>query len=238
MADATKRRRARGRRASDARPARPSSAPSRRASRVGPRTFRLSSPGDGNAMTHIWLEIDEAGQSVRGRIPILRVPVREPGAVLPLPPHAQRPDGGVAALLRRRRHGLPLVHRADGARAPGRGRAAPAGAACARASATARCSARRSKPRRLDRPHDVIHRPSSPVSRLSSSSPRSCSRSRSTDEIERERERRQAEAGRRRPKTKTEDEEGDVPDADQPAVNSRARERRLPAGWKPALPRA
>jgi Trypsin-like peptidase domain len=42
--------------------------------RVGPRSFRLSSPGEGNAMTHISLEIDETGQSIRGKIPVLRVP--------------------------------------------------------------------------------------------------------------------------------------------------------------------
>lgn len=42
--------------------------------RVGPRTFRLSSPGEGGAMTNVILEIDEDGGSVRGKIPLLRVP--------------------------------------------------------------------------------------------------------------------------------------------------------------------
>ena len=44
--------------------------------RVGPRTFRLSAPGpgDGGALTSIVLEIDEDGASVRGKIPLLRVP--------------------------------------------------------------------------------------------------------------------------------------------------------------------
>jgi hypothetical protein len=42
--------------------------------RVGPRAFRLSSPGEGGAITSIVLEIDEDGSSVRGKIPLLRVP--------------------------------------------------------------------------------------------------------------------------------------------------------------------
>jgi hypothetical protein len=42
--------------------------------RVGPRSFRLSSPGADGAMTHLTLEIDEAGTCVRGKIPLLRVP--------------------------------------------------------------------------------------------------------------------------------------------------------------------
>jgi hypothetical protein len=42
--------------------------------RVGPRTYRLSSPGADGAMTHLTLEIDEEGTCVLGRIPILRVP--------------------------------------------------------------------------------------------------------------------------------------------------------------------
>jgi hypothetical protein len=43
--------------------------------RVGPRTFRLSAPGEGGAMTQIVLEIDEDGTAIRGKIPLLRVPV-------------------------------------------------------------------------------------------------------------------------------------------------------------------
>jgi hypothetical protein len=43
--------------------------------RVGPRTFRLSSPGADGAMTHLTLEIDDAGTCVRGKIPLLRIPV-------------------------------------------------------------------------------------------------------------------------------------------------------------------
>jgi hypothetical protein len=43
--------------------------------RVGPRTFRLSSPGEGGTMTSILLEIDEEGTAIRGKIPLLRVPV-------------------------------------------------------------------------------------------------------------------------------------------------------------------
>jgi S1-C subfamily serine protease len=42
--------------------------------RTGPRTYSLSSPGEGNTMTHIALEIDESGTAIRGQIPILRVP--------------------------------------------------------------------------------------------------------------------------------------------------------------------
>jgi len=42
--------------------------------RVGPRTYRLSSPGADGAMTHLTLEIDEEGTCVLGKIPILRVP--------------------------------------------------------------------------------------------------------------------------------------------------------------------
>jgi S1-C subfamily serine protease len=43
--------------------------------RVGPRAFRLSAPGEGGAVTHMTLEIDEEGTCIRGRIPLLRVPV-------------------------------------------------------------------------------------------------------------------------------------------------------------------
>jgi hypothetical protein len=43
--------------------------------RVGPRTFRLSSPGADGSMTHLTLEIDEDGTCIRGKIPLLRVPV-------------------------------------------------------------------------------------------------------------------------------------------------------------------
>ncbi|MFT3773323.1 MAG: hypothetical protein QM820_48710 [Minicystis sp.] len=43
--------------------------------RVGPRSFRLASPGDGGAMAHIVLEIDEDGTTIRGKIPLIRVPV-------------------------------------------------------------------------------------------------------------------------------------------------------------------
>ena len=42
--------------------------------RIGPRTFRLSSPGEGG-MTQISLEIDEDGETIRGKIPLFRVPV-------------------------------------------------------------------------------------------------------------------------------------------------------------------
>jgi len=42
--------------------------------KVGPRTYRLSSAGEGGAMTHVVLEIDEDGTTVRGKIPLLRVP--------------------------------------------------------------------------------------------------------------------------------------------------------------------
>ncbi len=43
--------------------------------RVGPRTFRLSSPGADGAMTHLTLEIDAGGTCVGAKIPLLRVPV-------------------------------------------------------------------------------------------------------------------------------------------------------------------
>jgi hypothetical protein len=48
--------------------------------RIGPRTFRLSTPGtsaDGSegTVTHLTLEIDEDGTCVRGKIPLLRVPM-------------------------------------------------------------------------------------------------------------------------------------------------------------------
>jgi Trypsin-like peptidase domain len=43
--------------------------------RVGPRTFRLSTPGVDGAMTTLTLEIDEEGSCIRGRIPLLRVPM-------------------------------------------------------------------------------------------------------------------------------------------------------------------
>lgn len=42
--------------------------------RVGPRTFRLSSPGADGSTTHLTLEIDEDGTCIRGKIPLLRVP--------------------------------------------------------------------------------------------------------------------------------------------------------------------
>jgi hypothetical protein len=43
--------------------------------RTGPRTFRLSSPGEGGALTQISLEIDEDGETIRGKIPLFRVPI-------------------------------------------------------------------------------------------------------------------------------------------------------------------
>jgi hypothetical protein len=43
--------------------------------RTGPRAFRLSSPGEGGAMTSIILEIEEDGTAIRGKIPLIRVPV-------------------------------------------------------------------------------------------------------------------------------------------------------------------
>lgn len=43
--------------------------------RVGPRTFRLAVPGEAGAMIPITLEIDEDGLAIRGKIPLLRVPV-------------------------------------------------------------------------------------------------------------------------------------------------------------------
>ncbi len=43
--------------------------------RVGPRTYRLSSPGADGLMIHLTLEIDEDGTTIRGKIPLLRVPV-------------------------------------------------------------------------------------------------------------------------------------------------------------------
>jgi hypothetical protein len=43
--------------------------------RVGPRTYRLTSPGPDGGMTSLTLEIDEEGTCVRGKIPLLRVPV-------------------------------------------------------------------------------------------------------------------------------------------------------------------
>src|SRR5262249_1270216 len=43
--------------------------------RVGPRTYRLSSPGADGALISLTLEIDEDGTCVRGKIPLLRVPV-------------------------------------------------------------------------------------------------------------------------------------------------------------------
>lgn len=42
--------------------------------RVGPRTFRLAPPS-GGAEGHITLEIDEDGTTIRGKMPLLRVPV-------------------------------------------------------------------------------------------------------------------------------------------------------------------
>ena len=42
--------------------------------RVGPRAFRLSSPGADGAMTHLTLEIDAEGTCVRGKVPVVRVP--------------------------------------------------------------------------------------------------------------------------------------------------------------------
>ena len=42
--------------------------------RVGPRTYRLSSPGADGVMTHLTLDIDEDGTCVRGKIAVLRVP--------------------------------------------------------------------------------------------------------------------------------------------------------------------
>lgn len=42
--------------------------------RTGPRAFRLSTPHDG-AATHIFLEFDEDGHTVRAKLPLLRVPV-------------------------------------------------------------------------------------------------------------------------------------------------------------------
>jgi hypothetical protein len=43
--------------------------------RTGPRTFRLSSPGADGSTSHLILEIDEDGTCIRGKIPLLRVPV-------------------------------------------------------------------------------------------------------------------------------------------------------------------
>jgi len=43
--------------------------------RVGPRTFRLSSPGADGAMSHLTLEIDADGTCIRGKIPLVRVPL-------------------------------------------------------------------------------------------------------------------------------------------------------------------
>ncbi len=42
--------------------------------RVGPRTFRLSSPGADGSMSHLTLEIDADGTCVRGKIPLVRIP--------------------------------------------------------------------------------------------------------------------------------------------------------------------
>ena len=49
--------------------------PGTTAARIGPRAFRLSSPGEGGVVTHVTLEIDEEGTCIRGKIPLLRVPV-------------------------------------------------------------------------------------------------------------------------------------------------------------------
>jgi hypothetical protein len=43
--------------------------------RTGPRTFRLSSPGADGSTSHLTLEIDEDGTCIRGKIPLLRVPL-------------------------------------------------------------------------------------------------------------------------------------------------------------------
>lgn len=43
--------------------------------KIGPRTYRLSSPHEASGITEIILEFDEEGTTVRGKIALLRVPV-------------------------------------------------------------------------------------------------------------------------------------------------------------------
>jgi hypothetical protein len=48
--------------------------PSSSGARTGPRTFRLSAPGADGAPIPITLEIGESGNTIRGKLPLLRVP--------------------------------------------------------------------------------------------------------------------------------------------------------------------
>ncbi|APR83433.1 Serine protease precursor MucD/AlgY associated with sigma factor RpoE [Minicystis rosea] len=43
--------------------------------RVGPRTYRLAGPGEGGAATAIVLSIDEDGHTIRGKLPLIRIPM-------------------------------------------------------------------------------------------------------------------------------------------------------------------
>ena len=42
--------------------------------RVGPRSFRLAASGEGGAATAIVLSIDEDGHTIRGKLPLIRIP--------------------------------------------------------------------------------------------------------------------------------------------------------------------